>query len=121
MPDQPNKESLERAESLLTRIFIDFYSGRDAKEFRHAFRREVKPILAIEFDAIAKELRQQNAALVSALRSLRNEISGSMKWEHSLRDLLGNTNVACLKGRIAEADAALAPYAPAASGTEEKR
>ena len=60
---------------------------------------------------------ERERKLVEALRSLRNECSGAAGIAlPELHVALGNTNVACLKRRIEEADAALAlfdqPVAP---------
>jgi len=60
---------------------------------------------------------ERERKLVEALRSLRNECSGAVGIAlPELHVALGNTNVACLKRRIEEADAALAlfdqPVAP---------
>lgn len=48
-------------------------------------------------------------ALVKALTELRNEVSGWVgAYETELRQAMGNTNVAVMQDRIANADAALA-------------
>lgn len=47
------------------------------------------------------------AELVEALRKLSNEADGMVEMA---RPCIGNTNVQCLKLRIAEADALLARY-----------
>lgn len=61
----------------------------------------------------AVELMEQAAhdipALMSALVSLRNEVSGLLVIaEPELREAVGNTNVDCLKRRVSEADVVIA-------------
>lgn len=52
--------------------------------------------------------RERAERLEKALRYLRNEAAGCWGMaERELRDLLGNTNYACVEKRIQEADAAL--------------
>ena len=48
----------------------------------------------------------ERAALLSALKKLRNEIAGALSI--GLSDCIGNTNAACLRLRIKDADEAIA-------------
>ncbi len=58
-------------------------------------------------------------ALREALNKLRKEVAGALGIaERDIRDAIGNTNVACIKLRLSEADAALAiASSPSSVGT----
>lgn len=124
MTDQPSKESLERA-----RKFMSYLKG--GYPIRHFDKMIID--LALEFDAIAKErdaaliransgselikLRQHNAALVSALREVRDMIfnlPSGVDENASEDDRSPQDASAHVGGLIVQRiNAALAPYAPA--------
>jgi hypothetical protein len=62
---------------------------------------------------------QSRETLRTALAKLRKEIAGTLAIaERDIRDAIGSTNVACIKLRLAEADAALAASQPAGMTTK---
>jgi hypothetical protein len=48
---------LREATEILDRFFSEHYAGKEAKSFRHAFRREFEPLLATSLEAARREAR----------------------------------------------------------------